>query len=96
MAYIIIMSTNVTAVVKGAGCTDEHFGAPEDSVRRCVVAVMAMVVLPFALLREMVSSILPHVRLSSLLFCSELTLVSPGPLSIVFDTHHSSQLLPFV
>ncbi len=94
MAYIIIMSTNVTAVVNGAGITDEKYDAPPDSVRRCVVAVMALIVLPIALFREMVSSILPHVRLSSLLFCSELTLVSPGPLSIVFDTHHSSQLLP--
>ncbi len=88
VAYIIIMSTNVTAVVNGLGATDAKYDLPDDSIRRIVVAGMAVIfVLPIALLRDMVSSISPHVHLCSLLLCRELILVSPCPLSIAFDTH---------
>ncbi len=94
VAYVIIMSTNITSVLSGFGLNDGKYNLPEDSIRRIVVAVMALGLVPIALLRDMVSSISPHVHLCSLLLCRKLILVSPCPLSIAFDTHQWYQSWP--
>ncbi len=88
VAYIIIMSTNITAVINGLGASDAKAGFADDSIRRIVVACMAVFcVLPLALYRDMVSSISPHVHICSILIRWELTLMSPCPLSIAFESH---------
>ncbi len=96
IAYIIIMSTNMTSVMDGFfGVNDDKYDLPDDSVRRIVVAFMATVfVLPLALLRDMVSSISSHVHLCGLSLRRELIIVSYFPLSIAFVTRQWCQLLP--
>ncbi len=95
VAYIIIMSTNMTSVLDGFGLNDDYVGLPDDSMRRIVVAFMAtFFVLPLALLRDMVSSISSHVHLCGLSLRRELIIVSHFPLSITFDTLQWCRLWP--